>query len=80
MDKTTELGNSLPETPSNAMKTLDYGLQYGQKRKPQWLLNKSINVQSNPELQMDLRGLTIKFANSPPCASFIMNLYQLDKQ
>jgi len=26
-----------------------------------------------------LRGLIIKFANSPLCTSFIMNLYQLDK-
>jgi hypothetical protein len=33
MDKTTELGNSLPETLSNAMKTLDYGLQYRPKKR-----------------------------------------------
>ena len=31
-------------------------------------------------LQIYVRGYTIKFANSPPCVSFVMNLYQLDKQ
>jgi len=32
MDKTTELGISIHETLSNAMKTLDYALQYQQKK------------------------------------------------